>query len=771
VEAYLQEQGESGGVRVSVLKGRANYLCLERWAQVRQDTAPRTEAEVRLFSRVAAWLPATETGDLAELYMTSQERPAWSQISAGDTDCLQRRCAYVRDGSCFLLRARQQAAASHVVIVNHSLLLANAARDDQVLPPFRHLVVDEAHRLEDVATQHFSATLGMRELRDLVDGLGQGDRHGEPGLAQRAQGLGSGSDAALLSPAAGLAPLAGQIEVAVSGTRGHVSEFTAALRRFIDESVEDGAPRREISITAARRGQASWEEVETAAVPLDLGLRVIGERLGTLVETLGALEAEGTWQAEPLRHEATRAASALEVARDTLRRTVLRADRDDIAWVTRAEGDIRLGRVPLDMAPHLAEELWEGRESVFATSATLSAAGSFDFALRRLGLDEADTLTVESPYDYRSAVVTLLAEELPDPGMPSYETSLQQTISEVVRASAGRTLVLFTSHQAVRSTAAALRELLAEDDINVFAQGIDGSPQRLLRLLNERPRSVILGTAAFWEGVDVPGEALSQLVIARLPFPVPTDPIYEARSNEFDDPFGEYALPQAVLRFRQGFGRLIRGSTDRGVSWCWTAASCDARTARRSWTACRTARCACCAPRTSRSTWGDGSGERSERCPAAGHPVTGHPVTGRLGTRPRHHAGAQRRGAGGGPAVARAGADGRRGPLGGAGDARGGGAGRVVRGARGGRGRRGRPRAARLARARSDDASGGGDGARTPGARGVDEGGARGGAAAGGGGLPAVVRARTPDERARVVLHAALRLHAGAGCAAAGRSG
>jgi Rad3-related DNA helicase len=134
-----------------------------------------------------------------------------------------------------------------------------------------------------------------------------------------------------------------------------------------------------------------------------------------------------------------------------------------------------------------------------------------------------------------------------------------------VRASAGRTLVLFTSHQAVRSTAAALRELLAEDDINVFAQGIDGSPQRLLRLLNERPRSVILGTAAFWEGVDVPGEALSQLVIARLPFPVPTDPIYEARSNEFDDPFGEYALPQAVLRFRQGFGRLIRGSTDRGV--------------------------------------------------------------------------------------------------------------------------------------------------------------------------------------------------------------
>jgi DNA polymerase-3 subunit epsilon/ATP-dependent DNA helicase DinG len=149
--------------------------------------------------------------------------------------------------------------------------------------------------------------------------------------------------------------------------------------------------------------------------------------------------------------------------------------------------------------------------------------------------------------------------------MPSYDTSLQQTIASLVRASAGRTLVLFTSRQAVHATSAALREHLADDDIPVYAQGIDGSPTRLLRMLRDRPRSVILGTAAFWEGIDVPGDALSQIVIARLPFPVPTDPVYEGRANQFDDPFQEYALPQAVLRFRQGFGRLIRGSTDRGV--------------------------------------------------------------------------------------------------------------------------------------------------------------------------------------------------------------
>ena len=571
VETYLRERGETGGARVSVLKGRGNYLCLERWAQVRQDPSPRTEAEVRLFARVAAWLPTTETGDLAELYMTSQERPGWAQISADDTDCLSRRCPYVRDGSCFLLRARQRSAASHVVIANHSLLLVNAVRDDSVLPPFDHLVVDEAHRLEDVATQHFSATLGMKELRDVVDVLGMSDRHQEPGFARRLQGLSDGGSALALSPMAGLAPIAAQIEIAVSGTREHVRGLTDALRRFVEELAESGAPRTDISLTAARRGQASWEEVETVAVNVDLGLKILGDRLTQVRETVDGLEAQGALSpvgpigGDALRHEVGRYQEALATARDTLLRTVLRPHREDVAWVTRAEGDLRLGRAPLDVSPRLMSDLYGDRASILATSATLTAAGSFDFATRRLGLGEADTLLVESPYDYRKAVVALLAEDLPEPGMPSYDTSMQQTIADVVRAAAGRTLVLFTSHHSVRSTSAALRELLAEDDINVFAQGLDGSPQRLLRLLNERPRSVILGTAAFWEGIDVPGEALSQIVIARLPFPVPTDPVYEGRSNQFDDPFAEYALPQAVLRFRQGFGRLIRGSTDRGV--------------------------------------------------------------------------------------------------------------------------------------------------------------------------------------------------------------
>ena len=552
-----------GTLRTALLKGRANYLCLERWAAMRLDPSPRTEPEARLFARIAAWLPDTETGERGELYMTSPEQPAWDQVSAGETDCLARRCAYVRDGSCFLLRARQRAAAAHAVVANHSLLLANAARGDQVLPPFRHLVLDEAHRLEDVATQHYGATLSLRELRDRLDGLGAQDRHGAPGLARRVQGLTRGPVQAL-APTAGLAPAAANLDTAVTGAREHVRELVEAVRRFIDDQ-EGGRSggRNEVSLTSARRAQPAWEEVEGVAVMVDMGLSVTLERLGGIRDGLAAIE--DAPDVEVLRGEVAHAVEAFAGARDSLRRTVLRPVRDDIAWVTSGDGDVRLNLAPLEVSGRLAVDLYAGRDSVMVTSATLTTGGSFEFAAGRLGLDEPQTLEVPSPYDYRRAVLVLVATDLPEPGMPGYDRAVQETMGALARAAQGRTLGLFTSHQAVRSTANALREALQADGLTVLAQGVDGSPARLLRLLMERPRTLLLGTAAFWEGVDVQGDALSQIAVARLPFPVPSDPVYAGRAEQFDSPFDEFALPQSVLRFRQGFGRLIRGSKERGV--------------------------------------------------------------------------------------------------------------------------------------------------------------------------------------------------------------
>jgi len=558
---------EPDELRAAVLKGRSNYLCLERWAQARLEAQPRDEPEARLFGRIASWLPGTETGDVAELYMTSDERSAWDRISADGTDCLQRRCSFVQEESCFLLRSRQRAAGAHIVIVNHALLLANAARDDQLLPPFNHLVIDEAHRLEDVATQHFGASFDARAVRDLFDQVGPHERHGEPGLAWRLrQGQRDTGGMALLSPVAGLAALADQIEPAVSGGRDALRMLTDSLRRFARDQFEgERRPRRvELTLTSGVRSQPGWEDIEESAVQLDLSLQVLSSRLMTVAETLQQLS-DQVPDSRLLSMQAMRLRTNAENARAVLRRAALDPGRDDVAWLVVGEGEVRLNTAPLDVAPLLQESLLADRESVLATSATLQAGGSFAHSTGRLGMDEAETLVVPSPFDYRSAVLTLIVEDLPQPGMPGYEFGLHEMIADAALAAGGRTLALFTSHAGVRAAAESLREDLSPRDVRVLAQRLDGSPARLLRMLQERPQSVILGTAAFWEGVDVPGDALSQIVIARLPFPVPTDPVTAGRSEQYADPFADYSLPQAVLRFRQGFGRLIRRATDRGV--------------------------------------------------------------------------------------------------------------------------------------------------------------------------------------------------------------
>jgi len=226
---------------------------------------------------------------------------------------------------------------------------------------------------------------------------------------------------------------------------------------------------------------------------------------------------------------------------------------------------VSIGSAPLDVAPILQERLYADKRSIVLTSATLTTRGSFRYIRQRLGLDDARELLLGSPFDYQQAALILLPTGLPEPNHRDYPPTLQRALVELCQASQGRALALFTSHASLRATHAAIRGPLGEQGLAVLGQGIDGTPQQLLEALKRKAKTVVLGTASFWEGVDVVGEALSLLVLARLPFSVPSEPIFAARSAQFEDPFNEYALPQAVLRFKQGFGRLIRSKTDRGV--------------------------------------------------------------------------------------------------------------------------------------------------------------------------------------------------------------
>jgi DNA polymerase-3 subunit epsilon/ATP-dependent DNA helicase DinG len=219
----------------------------------------------------------------------------------------------------------------------------------------------------------------------------------------------------------------------------------------------------------------------------------------------------------------------------------------------------------LQVAGILGAGLFDAKESIVLTSATLSTEGHFQYLRQRVGPEECRELLVGSPFDYARSTLVLVPQDMPEPGGAGYQAALERAVLDLCRASEGRALVLFTSYAALRATHAAVRPPLEGEGILVLGHGIDGSPKQLLQALRENPRTVILGTASFWEGVDVVGEALSLLVMARLPFTVPTDPVFVARSDLYDQPFNQYALPQAVLRFKQGFGRLIRRKTDRGV--------------------------------------------------------------------------------------------------------------------------------------------------------------------------------------------------------------
>jgi Rad3-related DNA helicase len=321
--------------------------------------------------------------------------------------------------------------------------------------------------------------------------------------------------------------------------------------------------------------------VEVAWENVDLTLQQVEAALAGVQEALEGSEAQGLLDHEALAAETGDLIQGVQSLREGIAAVIAREDPQRVAWLSlsrwggsgrsrgepgqRAGGRIGLASAPLQVADALGAGLFDAKESVILTSATLSTEGHFQYLRQRVGLEESRELLVGSPFDYARSTLVLVPQDLPEPGEAGYQSTLERAVLDLCRASEGRALVLFTSYAALRATHAAVRTPLEEEGVLVLGHGIDGSPKQLLQALRENPRTVLLGTASFWEGVDVVGEALSLLVMARLPFTVPTEPVFVARSGLYDQPFNQYALPQAVLRFKQGFGRLIRRKTDRGV--------------------------------------------------------------------------------------------------------------------------------------------------------------------------------------------------------------
>lgn len=552
VRRILVESGiidREDALRVAVLKGRSNYLCLRRW-RARAATIVSDPDAATLAAYVLPWLAQTLTGDRSELRLDREAHAIWTSVSAHDADCLRRQAREVREGTCFLERARRAAEGSHIVIVNHALLLADALHAGSAVPSHDILIIDEAHNLEDVATQQFGATASRRAMLEALDALSR----------PASRGRLSGGVAALLQQSAvePLAEAGHRLASAVASARERIEPLVSAVARIASREA-DGR----VLLSRAVRSSPEWADTEAAWFAFDASLRAVEVAGDEAVRVLGATAPPRA--DDLLADELLSALAGVRSLREALER-IVSGDRNDITWAERdRDGNGVLRLAPLAPGPLVAAALFEGRHAVVATSATLFPGDDVGYALRAMGLDDAETLRLGSPLDYEKAALLATVTDLPEPGLAGYPDAVADAIVQLANASQGRALVLFTSHDALRAVRERVVGPLQEHGLAVLGQDVDGSPRQLIEYLRAHPQTVLLGTASFWQGVDIRGEALSLLVIARLPFAIPTDPIVLARSELFENPFEEYALPTAVLRFRQGFGRLIRHRDDRGV--------------------------------------------------------------------------------------------------------------------------------------------------------------------------------------------------------------
>jgi predicted DnaQ family exonuclease/DinG family helicase len=559
---------EIADFRPAILKGRTNYLCLRRWFLAQRDQI-QDAAEASLHSKVLTWIQQTESGDRAELHMSPDEQPHWMRLAEEEGACLPGRCVFQRRNQCFLFRARYSAESAHVIVVNHSLLLSDMLAENSVLPPYRKLIVDEAHNLEQEATQQLGFSLSRLRMLDLVNRI-----------TNRQDGSDSGALANLLSalsdvPSQEVRDVARNVHQTLDScvpksdsARSQIEGFFERLGEFIDEyqdSDRSGYDRR-LRMTRAVRHDPGWSEIELRWEELSSGLV---ELLNAVARTVGELDnlKDDLPEQDDLITELD---LIVRTGQDMMQRMLMAVSEPDdntIYWLSRhaASGDVSIQAAPLNVGPTLREQLFDPCETVVLTSATMTIDGSFDYMRARLGADRAVELQVDSPFDYPASTLIYLAEDLPEPGQQGHQKDMHRAIQELCQATRGRAMVLFTSHNALQNAYRAIKRPLENAGILVLGQRIDGNPRQLVERLRNHESTVLLGTNSFWEGVDIVGDSLSLLVITKLPFSVPSDPVFAARSEMFDDAFISYAVPQAVLRFKQGFGRLIRSSTDSGV--------------------------------------------------------------------------------------------------------------------------------------------------------------------------------------------------------------
>lgn len=550
--------------RATVLKGRSNYLCPRRLAALRRR-GPGSSDEMMMLARILIWQTENSSGDRGEITLRGPSEAAiWQRLSAEDEGCKMERCAAQMDGTCPFFQARQAAEGAHLVIVNHALLLSDVVTEGHTLPDYRYLIVDEAHHLEEATTSGLSFRTDPNAIRRQIGELGSADG------GMLGEMLYKCREAIPPGYYDTLSEFVAIVAQASSYMLKHIDWFFAALQDFITSHVH--LPRTEyaqqIRILPRLRQQPAWAQVQTHWENLHNFTSSISEAMTRLEEGLRELSEYDIEEYEDLLAGVGAAARHLTELHRRLNEIVSEPDTNTVYWVELSAGAERISihAAPLDVGPLVEKHLWNSKDTIVLTSATLQTNGSFTYLQRQLNADHVRGIVIDSPFDYKSSTLLYLVNEIPEPAEQSaYQRAVERAVFDLCSATEGRALVLFTNYAQLRETASALDDRFAQLGITLYDQANGTSKGQMLEGFIQSDKAVLMGTRSFWEGVDVPGTDLSVLVIARLPFSVPSDPLFAARSEQFDDPFAQYSIPETILRFRQGFGRLIRRKTDRGV--------------------------------------------------------------------------------------------------------------------------------------------------------------------------------------------------------------
>ncbi len=524
------------GLKSALLKGRSNYLCRYRLEQAKGEPRFTSREQVDQFQRVVAWAGRTRFGDMAELTTLPDDSPLLPLVTSTVDNCLGSECPFWDD--CFVVQARQRAQAADIVVVNHHLLLADLALKQEgfgeILPGAQAFVIDEAHQLPELAANFFGEGFGMRPLQELARDC----------LAECKDV--AGALAVLQVPVRAVEQALRELRASMEDMPARGTRDRALLKPEVREGFDglaDALATLSAALAPLAEASPGMEACDARAQDISARLsRWLGEEKGT--EAIPREDVPESGDAWP------------EIASVPF--------SSDVFWYELSPRGFRCQRTPLDVSGPLREHRERSGAAWVFTSATLAVDGGFDHVATRLGLDDPQTLLQPSPFDWPQQALCYLPAGLPDPNVRHYGERLVTTLRPVLEASGGRAFLLFASHRALREAADALRD----GPWPLFVQG-EAPRATLLQRFRESGNGVLLGAASFREGVDVIGDALSVVVIDKLPFAAPDDPVFEARLDAIrrsgGNPFRDEQLPLAVIALKQGVGRLIRSESDRGV--------------------------------------------------------------------------------------------------------------------------------------------------------------------------------------------------------------